>query len=132
MRLRHERFAVWSILSFFFPLALAWRWRIDALALVLAAVIVFSFLNHLWRSKPLRLLDELFAWVLMALQFYLCVLGHFALPEFLGVLVLVPIALVFYWRRSRGNYDLNHGLWHLFSTTISVFAQLTYLAGAAR
>jgi predicted membrane-bound dolichyl-phosphate-mannose-protein mannosyltransferase len=132
MRQAKETFAVWSILFFLVPLGLALRLHIFALAGVLAGVIAASFLSHVTRSKAALSIDTAFAWTLMLLQFYLCVLGRFAFPAFAGVLIFVPIAIFFYFRRSRGVYDLNHGYWHLFSALISVFAQLTYLAGAPR
>jgi hypothetical protein len=132
MRPLHERFAVWSILFFLVPWALAWSARIIPLAVVLTIVICLSFLNHLRKEKILRQLDAAFAWILMLLQLVLCVLGRFSMPFFLFVLILVPIALHFYYRRSREGYDYNHALWHLFSAAISVFAQLTYLAYAWR
>lgn len=132
MRSRQERFAVWSILFFLVPWALAWAARIVPLAVVLTVVICLSFLNHLSKEKILLTLDAFFAWILMILQLVLCALGHFSMPFFLFVLALVPVAVRFYYRRSREGHDWNHGLWHLFSAAISVFAQLTYLMGAGR
>jgi hypothetical protein len=130
MRSPHGHFAVWSILFFLVPWALAWYARIFPLAIVLTGVICLSLLNHLGEEKNAKTLDVIFAWTLMILHLILCVFGGFAMPYFLFVLILVPIAIFFYYRRSRAGYDWNHGLWHLVSAAISVFAQLTYLASA--
>lgn len=132
MRPPQERFAIWSILFFLVPWVLAWSARIVPLAVVLTIVICLSFLSHLSEEKILRTLDAVFAWILMILNLVLCALGRFSMPFFLFVLVLVPIAVRFYYRRSREGRDWNHGLWHLFSAAISVFVQLTYLTGAGR
>lgn len=126
------RFAVWSILFFLVPWTLAWYAGIVPLGIVLTIVIGLSFMNHLRKEKILMKLDAAFAWILMFLQLALCVLGRFAMPYFLFVLVLAPIAIRFYYRRSREGVDYNHGLWHLFSAAVSVFCQLTYLAGTGR
>jgi hypothetical protein len=123
----HRRFAVWSILFFLVPWALAWFEHLYTLAIVLTGVISFSLLNHLRKRKISVTLDTIYAWTLMVFNLVLCGLGNFSLPFFPFVLALVPIALFFYFQRSRENSDWNHGLWHLFSAAISVFAQLTYL-----
>lgn len=132
MHVPPAKFAVWSILFFLFPLALALRLGLYALSALLTGVILCSFLSHLTRTEAALMLDTAFAWALMLFQLYLCALGHFSFPAFAGVLLFVPIAVTFYFRRKRGVYDLDHGLWHLCSALISVFAQLTYLSGALR
>jgi hypothetical protein len=117
-----------STLFFLAPLLLAIYFRIWISALLLVGVIFASFKYHLANEKKFSKIDRLHAWLLIASNLVICYLGKFKLPFFAIALLLVVLSFYFYIQENKNQkYDINHSLWHISSSLITVFSILTFV-----
>ena len=119
----------WSNIFFLIPLVLAVHLGVYWYVVVLAAVFVVSFDFHFFHeAKEVYYLDVIFSSILMLLNVALLFMGHWALPFSATALILALIALLFYFRKSRSAYYMNHSLWHVFSAGVCYCCLLTFMS----
>ena len=88
--------------------------------------IAVSFAYHLSREKRLAIADVVIAWALIASNILLCYRGNFSSPYFELTMLFVAIGVYFKYRHHRKDLDMDHGLWHFFSSLITIFSILTF------
>lgn len=116
-----------SHVFFLLPLVLALFLDIKTYVLVISLMLIFSLLYHGVRKYDFSIFDKFFANLLIFSNIVLCILGHFALPYFLIVCILIPISFYFWLQKTR--YSWNHSLWHIVSAYICIFSILTFYFG---
>jgi hypothetical protein len=122
-----QQLKFWSNLFFLIPFALATSYKVWWYSVVIGAVFIISTTFHFYREKKFVFIDVISSTTLMASNFILLFSGHWILPYSLTAVVFAIIALFFYFRQSKRNYNLNHGLWHIFSAGVSFFCLATLL-----
>jgi len=116
-----------SNIFFLLPLGLAVYFHVLILAWILGVAIIFSLLYHLTNEKKWAIVDEVFAICVMTYNLYLCFLGNFTQPYFLLAMIGVILALWFYFKETKSNYERNHSLWHIISAIITSLCILVYI-----
>jgi len=127
--MNHRKFIIWSNLFFVFPLVFSLYLENWVSFTLILAVMIVSSLYHLAKEKRFFYLDSSFAWLLIVSNLWISYLGSFKLPYFLFALAFVFCALYFYFTQNENNKNYNHGMWHLFSSLITLFSILTFWAG---
>jgi hypothetical protein len=122
-----KKFKFWSNVFHLFPLFLAAMNYLWFYALVYLGVVITSFTYHYKEEKDFVRTDVFLSFVLFFLNIYLVIRGHFWEPYFVIGLGSGVFSLYFYLRQFKNDYNLNHGLWHLFSAGCCYFCILTFL-----
>ena len=107
------RFPVWSSAAFV-PVVAVLAWARSWLALVYLASMVATLAYHRSRERRWRRIDHALAWGVIGANAWLA-LRTGSLAWTCAGLASVCIALWFYARAKRGQYDRRHGWWHLWS-----------------
>jgi hypothetical protein len=109
------------------PLILAAYWHLWPTVILILAVAGFGSLYHLSREKRFLLPDRISAILLIASNFILCYLGDYKAPYFwVAVLFALLSFLYHFYLQNKGQYDLNHGLWHMYGALITLFCIFTF------
>lgn len=118
-----------SNLFFIIPLFLTAYFHLYFYTAVILIVISNSFLYHFWDEQKFIYSDRVLAYLLIAVNLFYCWLGKFTYPYFYIALIFVGVALYFNFRKinDKTSYNLNHGLWHIFSSLITLFSILTFV-----
>ncbi len=112
----------WSNIFFVIPLVFAAYHHVWWYVIIMGVVIIVSSAFHATNeSKKLEYIDITSSVTLMASNFILLFQGYWSMPYSLIAVACAVIALVFYLKQFKGKYDLNHGLWHIFSAGVSFF-----------
>jgi hypothetical protein len=119
----------WSNFFFLIPLIIAVAYHLYWYSVVLLVVFIVSYDFHLFHeAKNVYYLDVVFSSILMLSNFGLLLTGHLKTPYSILALFSALIALLFYFRRSKHDYYINHSLWHIFSAVVCIFCLITYLS----
>lgn len=117
---------VWSNLFYLPPLLLAFYWQLWATTLLVCAVVVFGLAYHLSREKRFFWPDRASALLLIASNLVLCYFGAFQAPYFWVAFLFVALSFVYhFYLQNQGQYELNHGMWHLYGALITLFCIFT-------
>lgn len=120
----------WSNFFFIIPIVLAIFNNIYWYVIVQGLVFIISSYYHFHHEKRIEYIDVFASSVLIIANFTLLFLGHWYLPfSILAFPIGAIIALYFYYRQFKGDYNLNHGLWHICSAVISTLCVVTFLVG---
>ncbi|HQV64692.1 MAG TPA: hypothetical protein PKZ56_00435, partial [Candidatus Paceibacterota bacterium] len=99
-------------------------------AVIQGLVFIISSYYHFHHEKRIEYIDVFASSVLIIANFTLLFLGHWHLPfSILAFPIGAMVALYFYYRQFKGNYNVNHGLWHICSAIISTLCVITFLSG---
>jgi hypothetical protein len=110
------------------PFVLAVYWHLWPSAVLILAVISFGCLYHLSNERYFFVPDRVSALLLIVWNLVLCYLGAFKAPYFwIAVLFALLSFLYHFYLQEKGQYDLNHGLWHLYGALITVFCIFTFV-----
>ena len=119
-------FLMWSNLFYVAPLVVALYYGLYVTAYLSLCVVFFGIIFHLYKEKKFLLPDRVSALLLIGTNLVLCYLGHFAFPYFYIALLFVFLAVFYdFYPTTKKDFDLNHGLWHLYGALITVFCILT-------
>jgi uncharacterized membrane protein (UPF0136 family) len=118
----------WSNIFFLIPFAYAVSYEVVWYSVVIGIVFIISSYFHFSEEKKLVYIDVASSTALMASNFILLFKGQWNLPYSLIAIGCAAIAILFYSRQFKHGYDLNHGLWHIFSAGVSFFCVATFLA----
>jgi hypothetical protein len=122
------RFKVWSNTFYLAPLILALYWHLWPTAILTFAVAAFGSLYHVSNEKHFLLPDSVSASLLVLSNFILCYLGDYKAPYFWIAVLFAVLAFVYHFFADRkGQYDLNHGLWHMYGALITLFCIFTFV-----
>lgn len=111
---------------FLLPLLFAVFYKVALYIPIIATVFVISSIYHYSNEKVLVDIDMAFALLLIFANFILLFIGGILSPFAISALTLAILAGYFYFRQQKHGYDLNHGLFHIFSALISIFSILTF------
>jgi hypothetical protein len=122
-------YKVWSNAFYLIPFFVATYFELWPTAFLCLAVGVFGTFYHLHRESQRYLWpDRISAWLLIATNVALCYLGAFKAPYFWIALLFLALALFYdFYLERRGQYSLNHGLWHLYGSLITLFSIFTFV-----
>lgn len=127
-KIYQNEFLKWSNLFFLVPLIMAILFGVYWYAIILMVVFIVSYDFHFFNeAREVYYLDVIFSSILMLSNFILLFKGKLALPYSLLAVFSAMIALLFYFRRSKGDYYFNHSLWHFFSAGVCIFCLLTFI-----
>ncbi len=118
----------WSNLFFLIPLSVALAYHIYWYALVVGTVLIVSAIFHLRNEKSFGYADTIGAYILMAANLYLLFKGYWIFPYGIGAFISAMIALLFFFRQNKYDYNFNHGLWHIFSAVTSLLSLLSFIS----
>ena len=119
----------WSNLFFLIPAVFAFSHNLYWYVVILLAVFIVSFDFHFFKeAKQLFYLDVTFSSFLMLSNTVLLLLGNLKLPYSAIAIIFALIALIFYFRRSKHDYYINHSLWHIFSAGVCLFCLMTFIS----
>ena len=127
MRLRNlTLFTVWSNTAYLAPLVLAYYWALYPTLALVVAVISFGCLYHLSNESRYLWPDRISALLLISSNLVLCYLGAFQAPYFWIALLFVGFAFLYHFvlQNNKGQYELNHGMWHIYGALITIFCIL--------
>ena len=116
----------WSNFLFLLPLLFAVFYKVALYIPIIGTVFIISSIYHYSNEKILVTIDMAFALLLIFANFVLLFMGGILSPFALSALTLALLAGYFYFRQTKHGYDLNHGLFHVFSALISIFSILTF------
>jgi hypothetical protein len=116
----------WSNLLFLLPLLFAVFYKLALYIPVIAIVIIISSIYHYSNEKMLVNTDMFFALLLIFANFTLIFSGTILSPFSISAFTCALLAGYFYYRQQKHGYDLNHGLFHIFSALISIFSILAF------
>lgn len=114
--------AVRSNVFFLIPLGMALWYGLFLHSVLILWVMIFSTLFHLSVKKKFKIMDNLFAYLLIASNLYLLYLSHFQEPYFVLALLFVVIWFYFLFKKKKDDYE-----WHISSTIISILCILAYV-----
>ncbi len=119
----------WSNIFFIIPLAFAISYEVWWYSIVMGIVFIISTLFHFKEEEKggLEYVDVTSSTGLMLSNLILLFKGHWILPYSVVAIICAVIALTFYARQFKYGYDLNHGIWHIFSAAVSFFSVATFL-----
>ena len=118
----------WSNFFFLIPLIIAVVYHLFWYAVILLVVFLVSYDFHfLHETRNIYYLDVIFSSILMLSNCILLFLGYFLLPYSIFAVISALVALVFYFRRSKHDYRINHSLWHIFSAAVCLFCLMAFL-----
>ena len=118
----------WSNIFFLVPLAVALWYHIIWYSIIIGLVFVISSYFHFKNEKKLEYVDVTSSSTLMVANVVLLFLGHWMLPYSVIAIGCAVLALIFYARQFKYEYNFNHGIWHLFSAGVCLFCLFTLLA----
>ena len=119
----------WSNLFLLIPVAVAFNHNLYWYAIILLAVFIISFDFHFFKeARQVFYLDVAFSSLIMLSNTILLFLGHWKLPYSIIAVIFALIALIFYFRRSKHDYYINHSFWHIFSAGVCLFCLMTFLS----
>ena len=122
-------FKVWSNVFYLVPLLLALYLHLWPTAVLVLAVISFGALYHFSNEKRFLWPDRASAWLLISSNLVLCYLGGFRVPYFpIAVLFLLLSLFYHFYLERNGEYELNHGMWHLYGSLITLFCIFAFAA----
>lgn len=113
---------------FLIPFAFAVSYEVWWYSIVIGIVFIISSIFHFYKEQKLVFIDISSSTILMASNLILLFKGHLVLPYTAIALLCAVIALFFYFRQFEKGYNLNHGLWHVFSAGVSFFCVATFLS----
>lgn len=116
---------VWSSLFFIVQLVLTFLYSNFYYSILIVLVTLFSIIYHLSHEKRYFLYDSLFALALIVKNLYSFSIRGFSSEYFKYTLIFVFIAFLFYYKSLRKNYSINHAMWHLTSSVITIIAILS-------
>lgn len=125
-----QRYEVWSNVFYIVPLGLAILSGMVFHMVSIGTVFFFGLLYHLSRETKYGWIDNKAAWVLIAGNWIIVYLGNFHFPYFPIAVLFLVLALYYHYiakRKQFGGYGLNHGMWHLYGSLITLFSLLTFL-----
>jgi hypothetical protein len=126
--LNFSMFKLWSNAFYLVPFAVALYWQLWPTAILSFCVGFFGLLYHLSGEKRFLLADSVSAWLLIFSNLVLCYWGNFRAPYFWIALLFVALSVFYhYYPWPKKEYSLNHGLWHLYGSLITLFCIFTYL-----
>jgi hypothetical protein len=122
-----RNFKFLSNLFYLIPFAIAIHWHFWITAFLCLAIILFGTIYHFYKERWFFWPDSISAWALIFTNVELCYWGHFTIPYFWLVCFFVALACFqHFYLQEKNNYDLNHGLWHIYGALITLFCILTY------
>lgn len=113
MKREIKDFVVWSNLAFLAPLFLAISKALYLYAILIFLVFVSSCLFHYYKERRFKLIDSVFAWLLIATNLYTFYSKGFGINFWVG-LIFVGIGLYFKTKK--------HSIWHVASAIITLLA----------
>lgn len=123
------KFKTYTTFVYLIPLFLALHFNVLITAIPLSVLIVICFYYHISEEQKFSKLDTFFAYCVIITNIVICALSGFAQPYFSLVLFSVIVSIYFYFSTSLSkNYNRNHGLWHIFTSFITIFSILTYIS----
>ena len=123
------QFKNWSNAIYLVPLIVASYWHLWLTAVLSLCVALFGFLYHLSQEKRHVVPDMIFAWSLIVSNVVLCYWGSFKEPYFAIAVLFLCLALFYrYFPWTKQEYDVSHGLWHVYGALITLFCIFTYTA----
>jgi len=118
----------WSNIFFLIPLIISTYYGLYWYSILISMVIIMSCLFHFYNEhKIIYYFDVLFSSTIMLSNFILLFRGHWMAPYSIMAILFALTALFFYFRQSEYGYNLDHGLWHIFSSGVSTFCIITFL-----
>lgn len=118
-------FKVWSNIFYLPTFILAAYYGLWVTTILVAGVVYFGVKYHLSNEKHFLWPDRTAAYLLIASNFYLCYLAHFQAPYFWIAVLFVCLAFFYYFYfQGTELYSLNHGLWHMYGSLITMFCIL--------
>ena len=125
---RFRPFKVWSNSFYLAPFFVALSYGLFVTALLCFGVGIFGTIYHLHHeSKRYLIPDKLSSVLLIGTNLGLCYAGGFKAPYFWIALLFLGLALFYdFYLERRGQYSINHGLWHLYGSLITLFSVFTY------
>ena len=83
---------------------------------------------HFYDEKRFHGADFAAASALIVVNAYLCYLGAFTEPYFVAAVIFLVLALTHYlYLQNKGNYEFNHGMWHVHGALITLCCILVYV-----
>lgn len=121
-------FKVWSNSFYLAPFIIAIYYGLFITAVLCLCVGIFGTIYHMHHeSKKYLLPDQLSSVLLIGTNIGLCFAGSFQAPYFWIAFLFLWLALFYnYYLERHGQYSLNHGLWHLYGSLITLFCIFTY------
>jgi signal transduction histidine kinase len=117
---------VWSNIFYLVPAIVGFSWGLWLTALLSLAVAFFGIFFHLSDEKQWLLPDKTSAWLLIISNLVLCYQGHFKTPYFpIACLFLILSLFYHYFPWNKKEYNLGHGMWHLYGSLITLFCIFT-------
>lgn len=121
------RFAVWSNIFYLAPLVAAAHFDLWGIAVLLAALVIFSTAFHYSHEVSYVLADKVIAFAVVFMDVALLALGGFS--AFYIVLVGAFLSLSLYVRyvQEKGNRKgFYHGVWHLCASFVTLLCIISY------
>ncbi len=113
-----------SNIFFLIPMGMALYHKFFLYGLIIFLVTIGSSAFHISNKKKIfKRLDNIFAYLLIGYNTYICYLSHFKEPYFSLTLVFVMIGLYFLLRKNKDDYER-----HISSAIITIFCMLGYIA----
>ena len=113
---------VWSNAFFVIPLLLAAGYHLLFYSTLILFAMIFSTMYHYSDEKRFRIIDKIFAYLVITSNLYLCYLSNFKLPYFLLALLFVFIGFYFFFIKKKDDYE-----WHISCAIITIFCILSYI-----
>ena len=113
---------VWSNLFFLIPLTLTLYYQLYFHSMIIFLLIISSTSYHLSKEKKYKIIDKIFAYLLIGFNFYLFFLSK--INNIFPILALIVLlsAFYFYFIKKRDDYE-----WHFCSALITTFCILGYI-----
>lgn len=124
LNLKHNSFAVISNIFFVVPFVLTVIRSDLTYSLLIFLVIISSVLYHAKNKLEYLILDSVMAVILIIRNIYSFYTSVFLSAYFITALVFVFIGFWFYYKSNKEKGGLNHSLWHLSSSIITLMAVL--------
>jgi len=118
----HIKSKVWSNAFFLVPLLFSLYFGLYVYSILLFLAIIFSTVYHLSNEKKFEFIDQVFAYVIIAYNLYLCYLSDFKQPYFTFAVLFVAIGVYFLYIKKKDDYE-----WHLSCAMISLCCILAYV-----
>ena len=128
MKYDYNNLILWSNIFFLMPIFFAFEFTLYWYVLVLGLSLVLSILYHGSRETRFQKPDIFFAWLLMACNLVILLLGGLSpfLPA-LGCLITAALAIYVFTHQTKENYKIYHSLYHLLAAGIRLLALIVYI-----
>jgi hypothetical protein len=121
-------FKVWSNIFYLPAFVLAAYYGLWITAFFVAAVVFFGVKYHLSNEERFLWPDNTSAHLLIISNLYLCYASQFSAPYFWIALLFVCLGFFYYlFFQDKRQYSLNHGLWHMYGSLITIFCILAFV-----